>query len=44
VFATQGADEEITVFPGGLTRVALEGGRITNNSTGGLCKPTWVVR
>ncbi len=44
VFAIQGADEEITVFPGGLTRVAPEGGRITNNSSGGLCKPTWVVR
>ena len=43
VFAVQGADGEVTVFPGGLTRVALEGGRITNNSSGGLCKPTWVV-
>ena len=43
VFAIQGADGEVTVFPGGLTRVALEGGRITNNSSGGLCKPTWVA-
>ena len=43
VFAIQGADGEVTVFPGGLTRVALEGGRITNNSSGGLCKPTWVL-
>ena len=43
VFAVQAADGKVTVFPGGLTRVALEGGRITNNSSGGLCKPTWVV-
>ena len=43
VFAIQGADGEVTVFPVGLTRVALEGGRITNNSSGGLCKPTWVL-
>ncbi len=43
VFAIQGADGEVTVFPGGLPRVALEGSRITNNSSGGLCKPTWVL-
>ena len=43
VFAIQDADGEVSVFPGGLTRVALEGGRITNNSSGGLCKPTWVA-
>ena len=43
VFAIQDADGNVTVFPGGLTRVALEGGRITNNSSGGLCKPTWVL-
>ena len=43
VFAVQGADGEVTVFPGGLTRVAVEGGRITNNSSGGSCKPTWVI-
>ncbi len=44
VFAIQDGNGKVTVFPGGLTRVALPGGRITNNSSGGLCKPTWVVR
>ena len=44
VFAIQDGNGNVTVFPGGLTRVALAGGRITNNSSGGLCKPTWVVR
>ncbi len=44
VFAVQDGNGKVTVFPGGLTRVALPGGRITNNSSGGLCKPTWVVR
>lgn len=44
VFAIQDGNGQVTVFPGGLTRVALAGGRITNNSSGGLCKPTWVVR
>ena len=44
VFAVQDGNGRVTVFPGGLTRVALAGGRITNNSSGGLCKPTWVVR
>ena len=43
VFAVQNGRGEVTVFPGGLTRVALPGGRITNNSSGGLCKPTWVT-
>ncbi len=43
VFAIQDGNGNVTVFPGGLTRVALPGGRITNNSSGGLCKPTWVV-
>ena len=43
VFAVQNGRGETTVFPGGLTRVALPGGRITNNSSGGLCKPTWVA-
>ncbi len=43
VFAIQDADGNVTVFPGGLTRVALAGGRITNNSSGGRCKPTWVI-
>ena len=44
VFAVQSGDGSVSVFPGGLTRVALSGSRITNNSSGGLCKPTWVVR
>ena len=44
VFAVQDGDGKVSVFPGGLTRVALAGSRITNNSSGGLCKPTWVVR
>ncbi len=44
VFAVQSGDGSVSVFPGGLTRVALAGSRITNNSSGGLCKPTWVVR
>ena len=43
VFAVQNGDGAVTVFPGGLTRVALPDGRITNNSSGGLCKPTWVT-
>ena len=43
VFAVQNGRGEVTVFPGGLTRVALPGGRITNNSSGGLCKPTWAA-
>ena len=44
VFALQSGDGSVSVFPGGLTRVAQSGSRITNNSSGGLCKPTWVVR
>ena len=44
VFAVQSGDGQVSVFPGGLTRVAQPGSRITNNSSGGLCKPTWVVR
>ena len=44
VFAIQSGDGAVSVFPGGLTRVAQSGSRITNNSSGGLCKPTWVVR
>ena len=44
VFAVQSGDGSVSVFPGGLTRVAQQGSRITNNSSGGLCKPTWVVR
>ena len=44
VFAVQSGDGSVSVFPGGLTRVAQAGTRVTNNSSGGLCKPTWVVR
>ena len=44
VFAVQSGDGSVSVFPGGLTRVAQAGSRVTNNSSGGLCKPTWVVR
>ena len=44
VFAVQSGDGTVSVFPGGLTRVAQAGSRVTNNSSGGLCKPTWVVR
>ncbi len=44
VFAIQNGHGETQAFPGGLTRVARSDGRITNNSSGGLCKPTWVVR
>ena len=44
VFAVQSGDGNVSVFPGGLTRVAQSDSRITNNSSGGLCKPTWVVR
>ena len=43
VFATQDGYGETTAFPGGLTRVSKRNSRITNNSSGGLCKPTWVV-
>ena len=44
VFAVQNGRGEATAFPGGLTRVSRPNSRITNNSSGGLCKPTWVVR
>ena len=44
VFAVQSGDGTVKVFSGGLTRVAQSGSRITNNSSGGLCKPTWVVK
>ncbi len=43
VYAVQDALGNVTVFPGGLTRVAKSGTRITNNSSGGACKETWVV-
>ena len=43
VFALQDGAGQVTVFPGGLTRVALAGRRITGNSSGAPGKPTWVV-
>ncbi len=43
VFAVQDGEGRVSVFPGGLTRVARAGSRVTNNSSGGLCKPTWVL-
>jgi uncharacterized circularly permuted ATP-grasp superfamily protein len=37
--------EEISVLPGGLTRVALpEGSLVVNSSQGGGTKDTWVLR
>lgn len=44
VFAIQDGHGGVTVVPGGLTRVSERHGRITNNSSGGACKPSWVVR
>ena len=44
VFAIQNGEGEVTVFPGGLTRVSEAASRVTNNSSGGSCKPSWVVR
>ena len=44
VFAVQNGRGEAHAFPGDLTRVANANSRITNNSSGGLCKPTWVIR
>ena len=44
VFAIQDGSGRVTVFPGGLTRVAPAGVHITSHAAGGLCKPTWVVR
>ena len=44
VYAVQNGRGEATAFPGGLTRVSRADNRVTNNSSGGLCKPTWVVR
>ena len=43
VFATQNGNGEVSVFPGGLTRVSQPSSRVTNNSSGGSCKPSWVV-
>ena len=37
--------EEISVLPGGLTRVALpQGSLVVNSSQGGGTKDTWVLR
>ncbi len=44
VFAIQNGRGEVTVFPGGLTRVSAPSNRVTNNSSGGACKPSWVVK
>ena len=44
VFAIQNGNGNVTVFPGGLTRVSEAASRVTNNSSGGSCKPSWVVR
>ena len=43
-YALQDGNGQVTVIPGGLTRVSQQNSRIINNSSGGLCKPTWVVR
>lgn len=43
VYAVQDGKGKVTVFPGGLTRVSRPRSRITNNSSGGACKPTWVL-
>jgi uncharacterized circularly permuted ATP-grasp superfamily protein len=43
-FAVAGADGDIRVLPGGLTRVALrEGSLVVNSSQGGGSKDTWVL-
>ena len=43
-FVLMGADDEVTIVPGGLTRVALaEGSLIVNSSQGGGSKDTWVL-
>ncbi len=43
VFSIQDGDGVVTVPVSPLTRVSPSAARITNNSSGGLCKPTWVV-
>ena len=43
-YAVCGADGEVTVLPGGLTRVALrQGNLVVNSSQGGGSKDTWVL-
>jgi uncharacterized circularly permuted ATP-grasp superfamily protein len=44
VFAMQDGSGQVTVFPGGLTRVAPATGRSTSHLAGGSFKPTWVLR
>jgi len=44
-FAVYGAQHQISVLPGGLTRVALrKGSLVVNSSQGGGSKDTWVLR
>jgi len=43
-YAVCGADGEVSVLPGGLTRVALrQGNLVVNSSQGGGSKDTWVL-
>lgn len=43
-FVLMGADDTVTMIPGGLTRVALtEGSLVVNSSQGGGSKDTWVL-
>jgi uncharacterized circularly permuted ATP-grasp superfamily protein len=43
-FILMGADEKISIVPGGLTRVALaDGSLVVNSSQGGGSKDTWVL-
>jgi len=43
-FILMGADEKVSIVPGGLTRVALaEGSLVVNSSQGGGSKDTWVL-
>jgi uncharacterized circularly permuted ATP-grasp superfamily protein len=44
VFAVQNGRGEVTVLPGGLPRVSQANSRVTNNSSGGSCQPSWVVQ
>jgi uncharacterized circularly permuted ATP-grasp superfamily protein len=44
VYSVQNGRGEVSVIPGGLTRVSLANTRITNNSSGGFCKGTWIVQ
>lgn len=43
-FVLMGADQQVSVIPGGLSRVALtEGSLVVNSSQGGGSKDTWVL-